>query len=284
MSAHKPIPRPTPPRTRSGKPKRTPTTTLSTFDLKNGQPISLNPGEYHVDEPDEVFLQLTGASVYSSVLLEQPLHPAYWSEINQVRFVPNGPFAAFVLDRSARVGTYKVTIDSRKEYKQHIGEKNWEYAEHEGTGLQVTGANDGDNSWMCNWLYPTFSFLEYGIKADLPDMIGKKQPGTLQWQFVSPTFNSVMYPFYMRRCAEWLVLGGMAQLAKTVIDVDGNANAWEHFHIERSATHIIESAESLGNSFYTDADVRLCTLLGVHRRWRRMWNKNISNTGGAEEL
>ncbi len=236
-----------------------------------GELVTLERGEYDLDFDALLTLNVRAANpTQTRVRVHQPLRVGYWSRFTDVSLIPQGDFAAGILDHAAYSVFERVIFGAPLPVQAHIG-KRWNEVERKGIGIETTGANDGDNSYACKFRDCVFDFLERGVNIQPP-----ASKGTVAWVFENAVFNGCRYPVIGARIADWQINYGNVQLAECGICIDGNNNRLLRVHFERSKMDVFIAEGSYYNHLDAiDAPLQKIEDWGIETRVEVQKKRNI---------
>lgn len=173
---------------------------------------------------------------------DAPLTPGHFSRIESVTLIPMGDFAVVRLDHSSRAKFTGCVFQSRLQQKrdEHVNDhEKWHTIEREGVGIETTEDNIGDDAWSV-WIQGClFQSLRIGIHAGKPGIspIGSKPrpKGTIAWKVLHNDFDGCEYAIDGLRMGEWHITGGLIQLHRIGIRLDGICNWIRDVGFERGA-------------------------------------------------
>ncbi len=241
--------------------------------LDSGGIVELAAGDYEINRAGYTSIHLIAANPLATrVFLAQPLCLGYFSVLSDITLTPVGDFAALRLDQSSYTHLERVIFNSRKNVNRRLGEK-WQDLDREGVGIETTGENDGDNSYGVTLRGCLFQALCAGIRAGVPRI-----KGTVAWNLDYAVFDGCEIGLDLVRAGEWRVRGGIFQLARVAVNLDGHSNWFDSVHFERNALDIAVSTNSQYNQFRA-CDARKDKILneGVDSQFNEpMLHRNIS--------
>lgn len=209
--------------------------------------IYLASGTYDVAPSDKYYpvkIESSEPTPYSVRINvhDAPLTFGHYSRIRSVTLTPMGDFYAVRADHSSRAKFIDCIFRSRQQdtRDKHTNDHEaWNTIEREGGGIETTTENIGDDAWGI-WIQGClFQALKVGIRAGEPGVspigVKERRKGTLAWKVLHNDFDACEYAIDGIRMGEWHITGGLIQLHRVGIRLDGMCNWIRDVGFERGA-------------------------------------------------
>lgn len=194
------------------------------------EPLTLGQGIFEVDDPEPHFLNVRGVHRwYTQIRAHQPLRLSHISELHNLTVRTMGARACLNVDRAAYANFESVWFLNMLPPQDH---EQMVFADIQtrGMAIEATPAHDGDNSYAVRAHRCYFAFLEYGLQIAASQVNHK---GFIQLEVSSCFFNACAFPVHGERIGEASFTGGLMQLHKEGVWIDGNFNTCFRMHFER---------------------------------------------------
>lgn len=232
--------------------------------------LELAGADYHLTLPEYKTVNLFAHSPAAvRIHVDAPLCLGIYSRLADVTIIPTGDLAAIQLDHSSYTVLDRVVLQSSEPWAKY-GIKRGDPFPRRGIGIQTTRKNDGDNSYHVRLNDVQFVSFVKGIECQTP---GRK--GTVAWILDNPVFNGCEIGLDLIRAGEWRVTGGIVQLARVGVNLDGHTNWFDKVHFERNEMDIQVGPNSAHNVFYTDALKNRVDDAGVDTQFTYLTHRNI---------
>lgn len=213
--------------------------------------IFLENGDYDAKGlPQNATVNLEGDALFGvRIHLHSDWRIGGMSWLKNVSILPHE--GSLILDNAAWSILERVSIHSPLPAMDTGGIRDWRKVQVSGVGIRVTASSTDANAWGVLFNRCRFAKLETGIFID-----SNRDKRTNGWILRDCVFEDTRNPIVANRIGGWHIDGGMSQLARIALQLDGNNNRVLNWHTERSELDILIAG---GDYNFINADSRVVT-------------------------